>query len=382
MRRSAAQGWRDLRGCAFEHTAACESYFAQRLHDAMETHGVRGCNLPLGHFEYSTSAAAAPASSSAAALSSLSSSSSSLSAADTTPAAEASSSSSSSSSEAADSAPTACCIVMRTLGDRRLGSHVLAGVALLLDRLVSFRSGDDDGRSENAQAASASANLDDHELAALFPSARPRDAAELGGVVTAEQLMSDHQMAQGMQYFADADDDATATGLAFAQPRTAALFANALRLDFSRAAAANSSAHARSAPANTAADSLGPLTADSAAAMGASRVAITAMREVAPDASQLPDQCTADAGFVACDPRWAHAWAQTCETLRQRLDRLAQRRNSGGNRHACFGCLIFVSLCFDCSLYSESVKNVFFVSRLFPSSTNCIIIIFIMSHTI
>ncbi len=333
MRRSAAQGWRDLRGCAFEHTAACESYFAQRLHDAMEAHGVRGCNLPLGHFEYSTSAAAAPASSSSSSSSSLSLSSSSLSAAGTTPAAEASSSSSS--SEAADSAPTACCIVMRTLGDRRLGSHVLAGVALLLDRLVSFRSGDDDGRGdESAQAASASANLHDHELTALFPRARPRDAAELGGVVTAEQLMSDHQMAQGMQYFADANDDATATGLAFAQPRTAALFANALRLDFSRAVSSNT--RARTASADTAAQFLSPLAADSAAAMDASRVAITSMREVSPDASQLPDQCTADAGFVACDPRWAQAWAQTCETLRQRLDRLAQRRDCGGNRHACF----------------------------------------------
>jgi hypothetical protein len=254
------------------------------------------------------------------------------------PAAEAvSSSSSSSSSEGVvGSAPTACCIVMRTLGDRRLGSHVLAGVALLLDRLVSFRSDDCGGGGESAQAASASANLQDHELTALFPRARPRDAAELGGVVTAEQLMSDHQMAQGMQYFADADDDATATGLAFAQPRTAALFANALRLDFSRAASSNTHARAASVAADTAAASLSPLADDSAAAMDASRVAITSMREVSPDASQLPDQCTADAGFVACDPRWAHAWAQTCETLRQRLECLAQRRDSGGNRCACF----------------------------------------------
>lgn len=268
----------------------------------------------------------------------------------------------SSSSEAAGSAPTACCIVMRTLGDRRLGSHVLAGVALLLDRLVSFSRGDD-GESESAQAASASANLDDHELAALFPRPRPRDAAELGGVVTAEQLMSDHQMAQGMQYFADANDDATATGLAFAQPRTAALFANALRLDFSRGVPANTRARGPSVAADTAAGSLGPLANDSAAAaLDASRVA-TGMREVAPDALQLPDQCTADAGFVACDPRWAHAWAQTCETLRRRLESLAQRRDSGGNRYARVCCLIFASLCFASIVCAANRSNVFFPSH-------------------
>ena len=114
--RENAGGWRDLRGVAFVHTAARELYWTTRLATAIER--TPSANIALGRFLYS--APNAPF---------------------------------------GDKEPNLrpACVVHQTLGDRRLGTHVLAGLHLLLPCLLD--------------AACLSSGAD--ELRGAFPAMRP-----------------------------------------------------------------------------------------------------------------------------------------------------------------------------------------------------------------
>jgi len=103
--------------------------------------------------------------------------------------------------------PTAC-IVERTVGDRRLGTHVLAGLELLLPLLL------DVDALERAGGAAA--------LAAAFPPARPREASSASSsgpaaweAVPTAAFISDHTMAEAMAFAAGEPPDAAA-GLCWA----------------------------------------------------------------------------------------------------------------------------------------------------------------------
>lgn len=132
--RENAGGWRDLRGVAFMHTATRELYWTTKLATAIEC--TPSANVALGRFLYSAPNA---------------------------PFGE------------KDPNMRPACVVHQTLGDRRLGTHVLAGLHLLLPCLLD--------------AACLSSGADD--LRGAFPAMRPdpRD-------VSTAQLASDHMLAR------------------------------------------------------------------------------------------------------------------------------------------------------------------------------------------
>lgn len=150
-------GWRDIRGCAFEHTAKRELFVTESLKSLMPQSV--SCNravayafyqeLPLGpHF-----------------------------------------------------VPT--CIVERTLGDRRLGTHVLAGLELLLPLLAG------DGVSSDA------------EILAWFPANRP-GRQSIQELVPTGELMLDYMLGT-----VGAGHDRQEKGLAWPHvPRDGSTFAN------------------------------------------------------------------------------------------------------------------------------------------------------------
>lgn len=130
---------REIRGSAFKHTALRELYMAgllEKRHDIEE-----GANSPLGMFFYEHPNAPLGG-------------------------------------EGTDFQPV--CIVEKTLGDRRLGSHVLAGIELLLPALL-----DED-------------SIDVGEILKSFPTNRHiiRTSVTLGdnpyGMITTAELMTDH----------------------------------------------------------------------------------------------------------------------------------------------------------------------------------------------
>jgi hypothetical protein len=121
--------WRDIRGSAFRHTALRELYMTENLRTHMEAAGCVSVNTPVALCEYS-GAAQLPL---GAAF------------------------------------PTAS-VIERTLGDRRFGTHVLAGLEVLLPLLCDVP--------------------DAAQLLACFPPLRPgRDS--LGTLVTSAELAMD-----------------------------------------------------------------------------------------------------------------------------------------------------------------------------------------------
>ena len=131
--------WYEIRGCAFEHTAVRELALTSKVASALERveRGDRcrgtSCNRAMGLYRYGDlhqplGPAAAP-----------------------------------------------CCIVEETLGDRRLGTHVLAGIEILLPLIVDIE------------------QLDVKALEAAFPPRRL--ALGGGGLVDTESLMTDLFMA-------------------------------------------------------------------------------------------------------------------------------------------------------------------------------------------
>lgn len=83
----------NIRGCSFVHTTAREMLFADRIRNAVASLGIACCNTGVGWFEYDMPSAPYPA-------------------------------------------VRRACSICVTLGDKRLGSHVLLGLERLLPRLV------------------------------------------------------------------------------------------------------------------------------------------------------------------------------------------------------------------------------------------------------
>ena len=212
--------WRDLRGVAFQHTAIRELYWTARLASqlALTTPSV---NAPRGRYLYSAPHA---------------------------PFGE------------ADANMRPACIVQTTRGDRRLGTHVLAGLALLLPRIVD---------TERLRRGAAALRRD------AFPSARP-DPNE----VSTAMLASDHMIAKELFW---AGVGADAHGLQWeALPRDAACFANL---------------HA------------GATTSTAAAGAGA------ALEVVAPSADDPPPPQWTLAGAEEMAPEWRRRWRAACDHL-------------------------------------------------------------------
>jgi len=129
---------RDLRGSAFPHTAARELAMSGRVKAALESVGALGANEPVALALYSSPAQL----------------------------------------PLGPTVPTAC-IVERTLGDRRLGSHVLAGLEILLPRILSV------------------SELDLSLLGAAFPPARP---LKDGLPVDTQEFVAEHVVASTYAY--------------------------------------------------------------------------------------------------------------------------------------------------------------------------------------
>jgi hypothetical protein len=122
--------FRQVRGSAFPHTAARELVVAGRVATALAARNAAGANEPIALMLYSDAAQ----------------------------------------QPLGPAIPTAC-IVERTIGDRRLGTHVLSGLELLLPLLVN------------------EAAIDVAALREAFPPNRPR---ENGKIVDTTELIADH----------------------------------------------------------------------------------------------------------------------------------------------------------------------------------------------
>jgi hypothetical protein len=155
--------WRDIRGCAFEHTALRELMMSARLGEAAKSTETVSCNESMGYYTYTGS--------------------------EQTPLGAA--------------FPT-CCIVERTLGDRRIGSHVLSGLEIIFPLLIE------------------EASIDVDALLAMFPPNRPRtDPVVLSGVVPTADLMCDLMMGSTMA------NDGTSHGISFPPERSRSELADA-----------------------------------------------------------------------------------------------------------------------------------------------------------
>ena len=138
------QKTRQIRGSAFVHTALMENYNGAVLSQALEPHGILSANIPMGYYLYDderqhpiplTSEHFQPA-----------------------------------------------CIVEKTRGDRRLGTHILAGISLLLNELIDYD------------------QIDSEKLLSCFPATRKSQIA--GGlgvqVTTASEIFSNLQLESSM----------------------------------------------------------------------------------------------------------------------------------------------------------------------------------------
>ena len=115
---------RQIRGCAFEHTAICENHYSAILENKLSPSGIIGTNTSMGYYLYDGD--------------------SELPLGRDHP-----------------SFQTAC-IVERTRGDRRFGTHVLAGITLLLPELLDIR------------------KLDTEAMRSAFPEAHRKNGGDLG----------------------------------------------------------------------------------------------------------------------------------------------------------------------------------------------------------
>ena len=137
--------FRDIRGSAFLHTALRENYMTALLSSSPGTDAVTSANQAMGVYVYG-----APR------------------------------------QPLGEDVPL-CCIVERTLGDRRLGTHALAGMEVLLPLLLR------NAMDPAEEAASAAA------LLAHFPAARPgRSNAQALRECTTAALVTDHMIAWEM----------------------------------------------------------------------------------------------------------------------------------------------------------------------------------------
>eukprot|EP00658_Telonema_sp_P-2_P021113 TRINITY_DN1838_c0_g2_i1.p1 TRINITY_DN1838_c0_g2~~TRINITY_DN1838_c0_g2_i1.p1 ORF type:complete len:574 (-),score=138.39 TRINITY_DN1838_c0_g2_i1:231-1952(-) len=151
---------RTIRGSAWMHTAIRENAMTARLAAAMEPLGILGGNISMGAYEYGPpNQPFGPE----------------------------------------DSVPA--CIVEGTRGDRRLGTHVFAGLEILMDRLL------------DTEAVGV------EELAKKFPEVRRHENPREGEcpVVSTAAFMSDHML--GVEYAACGVMEPGTNGLSWNVPR-------------------------------------------------------------------------------------------------------------------------------------------------------------------
>jgi hypothetical protein len=167
------------------------------------------------------------------------------------------------------------CIVERTIGDRRLGSHVLAGLELLLPLIVDASS------------------IDAAAVLSAFPSARPRDGDY---PLPTTEFVGDHVLAATYDWMGQ-------SGVDFYCPTSGFCFGDVARD----------------------ASSLADLSAATAAA-----AAIRAS-ETAPSASSPPPKQFTNQG---CSPSlrdmpsaWHSLWARCCEDLAVSIKRIPPGRS-------------------------------------------------------
>jgi len=221
--KSSASGgvsWRQIRGCAFSNTVFRELNMTDRLIRALNPRGIVSANIPVGYMLYGP--------------------------------------------EFCPFGPEiqTSCVVEETRGDRRFGTHVLAGLELLLPQLLD------------------EARLDHTDLMAAFPTTRPRHGGgvELEDIVDTDAFITDYALCTGQT---GGDRAGGAKGFSWPDsPRDGSSLANM-----------------------TAAE--------------------RALPEVAPSANEFPQQWTCD-GPVPMSPRWRATWAATVDELRLALDAVRQ----------------------------------------------------------
>mmetsp|Transcript_21614 Transcript_21614/g.40034 ORF Transcript_21614/g.40034 Transcript_21614/m.40034 type:complete len:702 (+) Transcript_21614:50-2155(+) len=155
---------RQIRGSAWLHTAIRENYMAAHLANSMEPKGILGANVAMGAYVYD-----AP------------------------------------NQPFGPDVSVPACIVQQTHGDRRLGTHVMAGIELILPMILN------------------TAMLRTDALLALFPAARTSLDAGGDPVVSTAALMSDHMMA--LEMVAAGVLEPGAQGLSFDVPRDGTVLA-------------------------------------------------------------------------------------------------------------------------------------------------------------
>lgn len=208
--------WQELRGCAFPQTTSRELVITSQLSRALEPQGILSANTPVGYASYD---------------------------------------------HPLNPHVKPTCIITETKGDRRFGTHVLAGVELILPLLLDIPA------------------IDRSKLSEMFPALRPgRDCANLVDMVTTGDFMSDYLLGTFTQ-----GHDRDCKGLCWPDlKRDGSTLANMISPDFSL-------------PMN--------------------------MSAVQSDGSVYPQQWTCD-GPVDMTDSWKVEWDFTCDELRQCLARI------------------------------------------------------------
>lgn len=167
-------GVKEVRGCAFEHTATVENHWVTELASSLEPLGISGANEALGWWEYDDP------------------------------------------NRPLGPRIQPVCIVQRTHGDRRLGTHVMQGLERILEMFVDV---------EELTNQSA--------LLATFPRARPLD----NGVpvptceLTADYMISFHEVVNSTGDIHHLEIADKIRGLCWDSPRDNTFFANTLALE-------------------------------------------------------------------------------------------------------------------------------------------------------
>jgi hypothetical protein len=136
MSRKTKKMTKQIRGSAWMHTAMRENFMTSHLANTLEKKGVSGANAAMGVYLYGPS-----------------------------------------NQPFGSEVSVPCCIVQKTYGDRRLGTHVMSGLALLLPKLLKTES------------------LNLVELMKSFPKTRLNLNSADDPVVSTAALMSDHMIA-------------------------------------------------------------------------------------------------------------------------------------------------------------------------------------------
>jgi hypothetical protein len=227
----AEQEFREIRGCAFPHTAMCENFMCAKLQKDIggaTSDGPPCVNTPLGHWAYASSALL----------------------------------------PLGTQFQTAC-IVQETRGDRRLYTHLLAGLSLLLEQFVDLNA------------------LRVEDVVALFPPARPRDTVS-GLPITTAAFIDDQALLESY-VFVGLDSDAEqkradgAHGYVWGCPRDQESMANV-----------------RTLPLPERAPPHGP-------------------KDEYPSQWQTDAHNTDDEVRARMDPKWWPAWQSACRALEEHL---------------------------------------------------------------